>query len=298
MSDSRGAISEIRREREGGQRYPYALVYSRDAESDGHSTILQSVVSSVVPELVSRRAVEAGRRSMGSGGPDVVHRERVEEFVSLLCEEGTHRGEALAMAAFRRCDDPQTIAAELLGPAARLIGEYWRMDICDFMKVTVVMTRIQRLFWRMVTERPAVPRYVSRRAVLLAPVPGEQHTFGLAVVEDAFRRSGWQVDCCGFADETALQRQCSANDYHLIGLSMSGEVFAPRLAETIRKLKGNSRNASVRVMMGGGIFVENPGLAFDAGADFLALDALSAVGLAESAVAADAPGAHICVAAE
>lgn len=211
---------------------------------------------------------------------------RVEAFVTLLLNENDDGCADYLFAMAERSQDPQEVARELLGPAARLVGDYWRMDVCDFMQVTVVMARVQRLFWGLTGMYPALAPCRPARTALLTPLPPEQHGFGLLVVEDALRRAGWQVDCCGVGEEEAYFDLIGSNSYALVGISVSGAAAASHLPAFMRKSRKISRNASARILVGGGLFVEKPELARDAGADCLALDAASAVRMAEAAVAA------------
>lgn len=243
-----------------------------------------ALCGTVVPALLKRNA-DAGRFVEEEAAAPCVR-----TFLSLLIDEDGDGGENYLFRNAERSGDPQAAALELLGPAARLLGDYWRMDICDFMKVTVVMTRIQRLFWSLISLYPPELRPGLGRSALLAPMPDEQHNFGLTVVEDALRRAGWHVDCCGVEEEAAFFDLLGENEYAIVGISLSGLALSPGLSGFIRQARRKSRNKSLRVMAGGSLFVEKPQLAFDAGSDFLALDALSAVNVAESAAAAQLQG--------
>lgn len=213
-----------------------------------------------------------------------LRRARTLKFVALLFEEDARRCGAMVDSLFADCVDPQKVAERLFEPAARIIGDRWCADELDFVKVTVAMARMQRLFHRLTAEhRPAAASDMSRR-VLLTTAPGEQHTFGLSVVEDAFRRGNWQVDCCGFDGETDIYRFAASDSYRIIGVSISGERLLPDLASMVGRLRSRSRNKAVALMAGGSLVMRNPQGAIDAGFDLLAVDASSAVALAEAVV--------------
>jgi methanogenic corrinoid protein MtbC1 len=234
--------------------------------------LASTVCRDVLPRLVGRNVSRSTALDMRER-----RRHQVEEFTRLLLSEGDRRCETMLQAFVDTTGDPQSAAEMLLGPAARLVGDYWRMDICDFMQVTVVMTRIQRLFWRIATEFPPAGPVGAGRVALLAPAPGEHHAFGLSVVEDALRRDGWHVDCCGCGDGSDFLRLAEANHYEFIGLSLSGSALMPDLARTIRRLRATMRNKSASIVVGGAIFVDKPELASEVGADSLALNARDAV---------------------
>lgn len=244
----------------------------------GTAVDIAALCGALIPTLARRDTlVQAGaKRATG---------ERVERFVSLLLDEDDPTIEERLFQIASLAGEPQAVAHNLLGPSARLLGDYWRMDICDFMKVTIAMSRLQRLFWTMARSRPPREEPRAGRTALLVPVPDEQHSFGLGIVEDALLRAGWQVDCCAIDEHDTFFELLASNRYSVVGLSLGGTALAPRLASFIRECRKKSRNSSAGIVVGGSVFVDKPALAFDAGADFLALDASSAVKVAEAAAA-------------
>lgn len=227
-----------------------------------------------------------------------LQRERIEEFVELLFDEASDACQDMLDAALEEVGDPQKVVETLLQPAARIIGENWCADECDFLKVTIAMSRMQRLFRRMTCAYPPAAISDLSRCALLTPAPGEQHTFGLSVVEDAFRRGGWEVDCCGCDEEAEMLRLAASNHYQIIGISVSVERRLPELTAIVRKLRTQSRNRSIVLIVGGSMVMQNPQMAIDAGFDLLAVDAVSAVGLADTIVASLLSKVHHRVAAE
>jgi len=214
-------------------------------------------------------------------------RRRIAEFVRQLFDDKGDRCQRTVDATAARCGDPQKVVEVLFEPAARMIGENWCADECDFMKVTIAMNRIQVLFRRLAAEFPSM-RPDLTRCVLLTPAPGEQHGFGLAVVEDAFRRAGWQVDSCLCGEEDEMFRLASTNSYQIIGISVSVERLMVDLSGIVLRLRTNARDKSVFLMAGGSMVMQNPRAALDVGFDLLAVDASAAVGLAESAMSSRA----------
>lgn len=110
----------------------------------------------------------------------VIQRERIEEFVELLFDENSNGCGEMVDDAFLENGDPQKVVEILLEPAARIIGENWCTDACDFLKVTIAVSRMQRLFRRMTSEHPPGALPDLSRCALLTPAPGEQHTSACA----------------------------------------------------------------------------------------------------------------------
>ena len=84
---------------------------------------------------------------------------------------------------------------ELFAPTARHLGEMWEADTCSFADVTIGLSRLQQLMQTLSAsfceERVTVGR--SPSALMLPASPGEQHTLGLYMVSEFFRREGWDV---------------------------------------------------------------------------------------------------------
>ncbi len=214
----------------------------------------------------------------------VLQRKKIDEFIEMLFDEGSDRCQDVVDAALGDGGDPQKVVETLLEPAARIVGENWCADECDFLKVTIAVSRMQRLFRRIAAEAPPPPPPDLSRCVLLTPAPGEQHTFGLLVVDDAFRRGGWGVDCCGCDEDHEMLRLVASNHYQIIGISVSVERRLPDMVALTRKLRSKSRNKAIVLIAGGSMVLQNPQGAIDAGFDLLAVDAVSAVSVAEAVV--------------
>jgi len=244
----------------------------------------------------------AAPRLDGLAGNAAAHafqdRQAVGRLVSLLEQEAGSAFESFCVELMDQGLDPQEVARSLLEPAARSIGAAWCADTQDFVRVTFAVSRLQRLFWRLASRQPPPARRLSDKLALLAPSIGEQHTFGLSVVEDALRRGGWEVDCCRFGEEREMFRLVALNDYRFVGLSLSGGALLPAFASAIAKLRSRSRNPSIVVVAGGSLFDERPELAFAAGADLVGKDARSILRIAEGLLATHGLSAPTCVAAE
>lgn len=181
----------------------------------------------------------------------------------------------------------ETIYLDLLAPAARRLGVWWESDACDFYDVTMGLWRLQEVLQTLSAFAPwSAPLAASARRALFAPAPGEQHGFGAALVEEFFRRAGWQTWNAPAADAAELAALVAARGYDVIGLTVSVERHLATLPATIAGLRRASRNPEIIVMVGGRVFVADPGLAARVGADATAVDAAAAVDTAEQLLAA------------
>lgn len=177
----------------------------------------------------------------------------------------------------------ESVYLELLASSARLLGQMWIEDRCDFTTVTLATWRLHQLMRDM---SPAfigggLPRTRERR-ILLCPAPGEQHSFGLAMVADFFRRGGWDVWSAPSGGVRELCGIVSTDWFAVIGFSAGCETSLDGLASTIHSLRRTSRNRAVGIMVGGAAFEQRPELVGLLGADASARDGRHAVAQAEA----------------
>jgi MerR family transcriptional regulator, light-induced transcriptional regulator len=164
----------------------------------------------------------------------------------------------------------------LFAPSARYLGELWQEDICDFADVTIALSLLQQLLRELVPDGEVEPRPGARRALLVA-APGEQHTFGIFIVQEFFRRAGWQV-CGGFPSTIEeLVNVAASEPFDVVGLSVSCDASVERLTTVIRTIRRCASNPAFQMMVGGRFFLEHPEFVTRIGADATAPDGRRAV---------------------
>jgi len=175
----------------------------------------------------------------------------------------------------------ESIYLDLLAPAARLLGEMWEEDQCDFTDVTLGLGRLQKMLHEVNADFEKYKNPVSNGLhILLAPTPGEQHTFGLAMVAEFFQRAGWAVTGGPydlFDDPVNLVKR---HKYDVVGFSLATVAQLDRLAQCISAVRKASCFPGLCIMVGGPVFSCNPEYAQRVGADLVANDGSLAPGLA------------------
>ncbi len=163
------------------------------------------------------------------------------------------------------------IYRDLLIPAARRLGEYWDEDSASFTDVTVGLGRLQQVV-RALGWKAAGGQDSSRllRSAFFAPGPGEQHIFGLFIVEDVFRRAGWRTWVETSPTQQELVETVQNHWFDLFGLSISCDTSTEVIGSAIRGIREASRNPNIFVMVGGRLFLEQPDLLSAIGADAMA----------------------------
>lgn len=169
----------------------------------------------------------------------------------------------------------EAVFLELLSPSALLVGELWDADLCTFTDVTISLSRLQ-LFVRELPSTFGAEEALRGpgQVAVFTPAPGEQHVFGLMLVEEFFRRAGW--DAVSQPAEKALPF-VRRRFVTMIGFSAGDEDRLGPLAMLITKVRAASRNPQLIVLVGGKCFIDRPELVGQVGADATARDAQEAV---------------------
>ncbi len=244
--------------------------------------LIRTIEGEIVPRLVlSRREakpieVVRVRQARMPDGTDVA------ELVRLLLHHDVSVASAYVDTVRQRGASLEMICLDLLAPAARELGNRWEEDECDFMQVTVGLCRLHQLLRELSPEfSVGENERTGDRRILLATCPGDQHTFGIALVAQFLRRAGWDVWHEFLASSAEILDVCSQHWFSVVGLSVATETRLDVLTDTIGAIRRASRNRGVGIMVGGPILIEKPELAALVGADATAVDGQQAVARAE-----------------
>ncbi len=240
------------------------------------STLGRTIEAEVIPRLMLAHREFTARlpepRLLHAGPDEVI------ELARLVIEHNGRIASSYVDTLRQQGLPVEAIYIELLAPTARLLGEMWKADLCDFTDVTVGLSRLQQLVHELSPdfERESARIFDGRRA-LLVPMPNEQHTLGLMLIEEYFRRAGW--DCCTSLPKSNkdLVRLVKQQHYDLVGLSASWGVLLDGIASAIQDIRKSSLNKSVVILVGGSIFLDNPEYVSRVGADGTAEDGRQAV---------------------
>jgi MerR family transcriptional regulator, light-induced transcriptional regulator len=264
--------------------------FGREIMPDRSPVLLAKLIEGeIIPRLLlAHRSGDAFYAEQGGiGEPIKVAEVAALAQLSLDCE--AHQLTRHVDAILARGIEVETVLVELLAPAARILGERWEDDSIDFIAVTMGLWRMQEVVHELAARAPGagLSRGGDRRA-LFCVMPGEQHSFGTTLVDECFRRRGWNTLCVPATTEQQLLSLVRERWFEIIGLTVSCTYHIDELPRLIRAMRKVSRNPHAGVMVGGPVFVSNAELAWQVGADGTAKDAISAVDCAETLVSESA----------
>lgn len=161
---------------------------------------------------------------------------------------------------------------EFMTATARRLGDYWAEDIISQAEVSIGLGRLQQLV-RMLGRSASGSHGegAPQRSAFFASCPGEQHSFGLALVDDLFDRAGWKTSIEPSASGDQIADTVGHEPFDLFCLNSScsfrhGAQFDV-VASTIEKVRRVTRNRDMTIIVVGRMFHERPELAVSVGAD-------------------------------
>ena len=270
-------------------------LYASTVPGPSQASLARALEAEIIPRLVlahhqreeepSGAAAPGGLVTGGIGSTDV------DAFVRGVIAGDTTRELRIVEALRSSGASLDTLCMELLTPAARRLGDRWNADLCDFAQITIALWRLQQLLREF---GPRFPTPIASRdsglRALLVPAPGEEHTLGLAMVTEFFRRAGWRVSGNPPASIGELGQMAAADWFDVAGLAVSCETRLRLLAQSIGALRRASRNPDIRILVGGPLFVHRPELVALVGADATSTNARYAPAQAEQLLALLGPG--------
>jgi MerR family transcriptional regulator, light-induced transcriptional regulator len=263
---------------------PGRLDVSPGDDVPGQVYELEDLASTIESAIIPRMLISHGRASLAAAevapadDRPAIDAQVIESFVRMVMGDDSRAATEFVEQLLREGVPMETVLLGLMAPSARLMGEMWTADVCNFVDVTLGLARMQQVLRRMngpVGNPDEEPQ--ARGHALLVPAPGEQHTFGLKVLEEFLIRDGWDVRSNVKVDHTAILQMVSEEHYDFVGFTLSGERLLPALTAVIQDVRKISQNRTIRVMVGGVAFVEHPEFVRQTGADGTANDARAAL---------------------
>jgi methanogenic corrinoid protein MtbC1 len=254
-----------------------SLVARNNAAKERLAHLARTIETDVIPRLVQAHRHTAPAANTAQANLPLQSAAQVAAFVALIIGDSEAQVHAAVDGKRRGGMSVEALYLDLFAPAARVLGDMWLDDECDFSTVTVALGRLQRLLRELSPSFGTEVEYPANgRRVLFAQPADEQHSFGLSMVAEFFRREGWDVVGVvgGSADDPGLRLRREWAD--VVGFSIGSEFRLEWLRQRIAEVRAASRNPDVIIMVGGPIFIINPGWVADVGADATAQDARDA----------------------
>lgn len=256
------------------------------------------IESQIIPRLMLAHRAAQGLAPLPAVDVQAPGPDEIAEFANIVVSNNVSVAAAYVEVQRANGMSLESVYIDLLSPAARHLGYLWENDLCDFTEVTAGLWRLQQLLHELSAsfqeDKAGVgfaeysaglsqPK-LARRA-LLVPAPGDQHTFGLFMVSEFFRRADWDV--WGELPTTTEQLISTVREerFDMVGFSVGCDLKLEELKFAVHAVRLESRNKNIAIMVGGPIFTAHPEYVELVGADITAANGRDAVMFAEDLVA-------------
>jgi MerR family transcriptional regulator, light-induced transcriptional regulator len=221
--------------------------------------------------------------------PDPVHPALPahDAFEAALVAGEVEVATALVERAFEGGAEFEDVLFDLILPVSRRFAEAWDSERLGFADMSIAMSTLQVVARRLdpVVERDRpVPRGATPR-LFLSAAPGDDHDLGVVLIEQLFRRDGFEVVSLFGADEDTIVRVASEGAFDLLGFSIGRATLLPRLAALVARIGERAGGRHVPVMVGGAALAHDPRACAALAADALIMDARDAVDVGRALLA-------------
>lgn len=257
------------------------------SRSDGATATLERIIErDIIPRLFLTHRDPRGSPAAKPADPAPLTPEDCEAFASLLVTAEAAEILERVQGLIDRGIGLSQIYLDLLAPAARRLGELWEEDRCSFTEVTLGLSHLH-LVLRDIGRRNGEDfvQSMSKRQVYLVPAPGEQHTFGLSMVEEFFLQAGWQTECHHTMSAPSVLHDVSHHRMDLLGFSLGCAEFLKPLLDLIAAVQRVTVNPDMIIMIGGNCLIRHPELTPVIDGVIVVSDAINALNAAERMVA-------------
>lgn len=247
--------------------------------------LARTIETEIVPRLMLAHKVELTRHRVAADGPAEPTEEDIKAFAAIVVKRDVESARRFVLDLRERGASLETVFLALMAPTARHLGDLWVEDRLDFTSVTLGLSRLQQLLRAFSPDfGAAADGGAEQRRALLITYPGEQHTFGLYMVAEFFRRDGWDVWGGPPDSEEAVFELVADDWFDVFGISVSLDSSLDALGDLIQGVRNASRNGEIFALAGGRALRGSEDLAIKFGADGAAADGRAAVHRAQELI--------------
>jgi methanogenic corrinoid protein MtbC1 len=237
----------------------------------------QNTLGRIVEAEIIPRLLLSNQAQHQTVTPRIIPPADLGEFIKLLLDKDSPAILAFVRELQNQGMPLETIFLDVLGSASRYLGTLWEADHCDFIDVIEGLHCLRNVLQVL---RPLTNgKEPDGRRAMFMTAPGETHESGIVIVETFFRAAGWETKRSFDADYITELRD---EYYEIAGFSLSCDRYLDGLKAAVKKVRQVSKNPSIKILVGGVVFLQNPELIRTVDADGFAFDGPSAVLTAEN----------------
>ena len=256
---------------------------SNDSSSQESVDILiQMLDKEIIPRLLVSHQANSHIEDLATSGQRKIHPQEIDLLVSLSINGTQDTCMEFVKKLMNKQVSIESIYLDLIPTTARKLGVLWEEDICTFSDVTIGLWRLQHILYDLTKDfqkKHSMP--IENLNALLIPAPKSQHTLGLFIVAEFFRKAGWRVWGEPNLSVEQINNLIFSQWFDVIGISVGYSEQLEGVNQLISSLRSRSMNPNVAFMLGGPLYSSEPELFEDIEAEIKSCDANDAIRQAE-----------------
>lgn len=184
--------------------------------------------------------------------------------------DGDHRQcQNLAEQYLQETDSLKSFYMHIIQPAMYEIGQMWERAEISVAQEHLASAVVSRVVAGM-SNPPPPPTKIKGRA-LITSAEGELHELGAWIVSDLFQYAGWEIRYLG-ANTPSVDLLELMESYlpNVLAISVTMPFNVMRVKKLINDIRKQKIHHSLKIMVGGRVFIDNPELRNSIGADSFA----------------------------
>ncbi|SMC42478.1 cobalamin B12-binding domain-containing protein [Polynucleobacter kasalickyi] len=255
---------------------------SKSTDKQPVDILVKMLDEEIIPRLLVSHKANASLEELANPGQRSVTTIESDFLVGLVVNGSQETSLDFVKKLIEKQVSADSIYLDLIPQTARKLGELWENDICTFSDVTVGLWRLQHILYELSHHfQNQDNKPVGTLNALLIPAFNSQHTLGLFILVEFFRRAGWRVSGEPKLQPHELSRLVFTQWFDVIGISVGTQKEAESLNDLIDTLRSKSMNSNVSFMVGGPLFISNPEYFATVNAEIKSSDANDAIRQAE-----------------
>ena len=259
---------------------------SKAASKEPVDILIQMLDQEIIPRLLVSHQANSPLEELATPGLRPIHPAEIDLLCGLSINSSQESCTEFVKKLLAKKVSIDSIYLDLIPRVARKLGVLWEEDICTFSEVTIGLWRLQHILYGLSREFQVKNNSpIENLNALLIPAPSSQHTLGLFIVSEFFRRAGWRVWGEPNLQPEQVNNLIFSQWFDVIGISVGYEEQLIGVNQLISSLRSRSMNPNVAFMVGGPLYNSHPELFDDIDADIKSSDANDAIRQAEIFVA-------------
>jgi methanogenic corrinoid protein MtbC1 len=156
--------------------------------------LIKMLDQEIIPRLLVSHQANSPLEELATPGQRKIHDQEVDLLTGLVINGSQESCIEYIKKLTSKQVAIESIYLDLIPTTARKLGELWEEDVISFTDVTIGLWRLQHILYELTKDfqlKNSMP--IENLNALLIPAPKSQHTLGLFIVAEFFRKAGWRV---------------------------------------------------------------------------------------------------------